>query len=122
MTFTDTELNTLQAMLLQSDPSRIGYSGPKKYNRDGEAANAAITYLRAQLAERDALGAVVTDKMVADLVRAINALRHAVLGETGFASAIRLVTGLAYPWPALDEADRISAAALAQMETTRNGR
>ena len=59
MTFTDAELDQLTEMLAQGDQSKIGYYGPKPYNRDGKAAIAAITYLRAQLSERDPIGAAI---------------------------------------------------------------
>lgn len=55
----------------------------------------------------------------AKLARAVEALRklhHAVCGETGFAACVRLVSGLAYPWPALDEADEMTRATLAEIE------
>lgn len=41
----------------------------------------------------------------ARLRAALEAMLHAVCGETGFASAVRLDSGLAYPWPALDDAE-----------------
>lgn len=43
--------------------------------------------------------------MAAEQSEALYALHHAVCGETGFANAVRVDSGLAYPWPALDEAD-----------------
>jgi hypothetical protein len=53
------------------------------------------------------------------LVKAVEALRklhQAVCGETGFAACVRLDSGLAYPWPALDEADEMTRATLAEIE------
>lgn len=50
---------------------------------------------------------------VVALREALAKLHHAVCGETGFASAVRQTSGLAYPWPALDEADELARAALA---------
>lgn len=44
-------------------------------------------------------------RQAADQSEALHALHHAVCGETGFASAVRVDNGLAYPWPALDDAD-----------------
>lgn len=46
---------------------------------------------------------------------ALGKLRHAVCGETGFAAAVRADSGLAYPWPALDDADELARNALAQV-------
>lgn len=43
---------------------------------------------------------------------ALNKLHHAVCGETGFAACVRLDSGKAYPWPALDDADETARAAL----------
>jgi hypothetical protein len=39
-----------------------------------------------------------------------------VCGETGFAVCVRLDSGLAYPWPALDEADEMTRTTLAEIE------
>lgn len=176
MTFTDAELDTLTAMLLQTDPSRIGYSGPRKYNRDGTAAAAAITYLRS----RDAIGAVVMRERAASevdylsqvfgrnqdgdfymgeeatlaagsafheaegfiralplpttaevlahalglpeikaMVEAAVLIEHSVLGETGFASAVRGDSGFSYPWPSLDVAEEKLRTALAALEAAK---
>jgi hypothetical protein len=55
----------------------------------------------------------------AKLAKAMEALRklhHTVCGETGFAACVRLDSGLAYPWPALDEADEMTRAVLAEIE------
>jgi len=49
-----------------------------------------------------------------DLLDALEALRHAVCGETGFAACVRKDSGRAYPWPALDEAEAIVEAAIAK--------
>lgn len=43
---------------------------------------------------------------------ALRKLHHAVCGETGFAACVRLDSGKAYPWPALDDADEATRAAL----------
>lgn len=40
---------------------------------------------------------------------ALRKMVDAVCGETGFANAVRLDSGKAYPWPALDIAERIAA-------------
>ena len=58
-------------------------------------------------AERDALR-----ERVARLEGALRKLHHAVCGETGFAACVRLESGKAYPWPALDDADEATRAAL----------
>jgi len=59
------------------------------------------------------------EALEAKLAKAVEALRklhHAVCGETGFAACVRLDSGLAYPWPALDEADEMTRATLAEIE------
>jgi hypothetical protein len=61
----------------------------------------------------------IIEALEAKLVKAVEALRklhHAVCGETGFAACVRLDSGLAYPWPALDEADEMTRATLAEIE------
>lgn len=60
-------------------------------------------------------------EQVARLVGALEALRHAVCGETGFASCVRADSGKAYPWPALDEAEALVNAALAEMQARDEG-
>lgn len=56
---------------------------------------------------------VLADLKAASLqLQAFAALHHAVCGETGFAQAVRTTSGIAYPWPALDEAEALSDAAL----------
>jgi hypothetical protein len=60
--------------------------------------------------------------LTAKLAKAVEALRklhHAVCGETGFAACVRLDSGLAYPWPALDEADEMTRATLAEIEEAK---
>jgi hypothetical protein len=54
-----------------------------------------------------------SDAKNAELVAALEGMLHAVCGETGFANAVRTVTGTAYPWPALDIAEEHARAALA---------
>lgn len=56
------------------------------------------------------------EELIKELVEALKELRRAVCGETGFANAVRLVSGTAYPWPALDAAEEIANAALAKAE------
>lgn len=53
---------------------------------------------------------------VEGLTGALSKLHHAVCGETGFAACVRLVSGKAYPWPALDDADETARAALSTTE------
>jgi len=69
-------------------------------------------------AERDRLAAAnaALEAQVARLVGALEALRHTVCGETGFASCVRAHSGKAYPWPALDEAEALVNAALAEVQ------
>lgn len=50
----------------------------------------------------------------AELLAALRDLRQAVCGETGFASAVREHSGLAYPWPALDIAEAKADAVLSR--------
>jgi hypothetical protein len=45
---------------------------------------------------------------------ALEGMLWAVCGPNGFAAAIRQTSGMAYPWPALDAAEREARAALAQ--------
>lgn len=69
--------------------------------RNDRAANARLIALAPDLAAE-----------VLQLREALQALHHAVCGETGFAEAVRLNSGLAYPWPALDISDEMARAAL----------
>lgn len=81
--------------------------------------NAARDQIRADLATQpDPL----SDPRVKSLVDALYKLHHAVCGETGFAACVRLDSGLAYPWPALDIADSEARAALAAFDTPTGGR
>ncbi len=83
---------------------------------------AAIEILTEQLeaARADAKEAeAYAEELEAKLAEAVEALRklhHAVCGETGFAACVRLDSGLAYPWPALDEADEMTRTTLAEIE------
>lgn len=54
------------------------------------------------------------------LEAALHKLHHAVCGETGFAACVRLDSGKAYPWPALDDADETARATLSA--TTEEGK
>lgn len=55
----------------------------------------------------------MTNDRITALEDALEKMLHAVCGETGFASCVRGDSGYAYPWPALDEAEEASRAALA---------
>ena len=79
-----------------------------------ETASTVID-LHQQLADAKAAQSLVME-MEAKLVEALEALRHAVCGETGFASCVRANSGKAYPWPALDEAEALANAALAEVQ------
>lgn len=59
---------------------------------------------------------IAAEDKLAKAVEALRKLHHAVCGETGFAACVRLDSGLAYPWPALDEADEMTRATLAEIE------
>ena len=48
----------------------------------------------------------------ASVVEALEAMLHAVCGETGFAACVRHDSGSAYPWPALDAAEEKARSAL----------
>ena len=51
---------------------------------------------------------------VSRLVEAARAMRSAICGPDGFAECVRRDSGLAYPWPALEIAESLMDAALAQ--------
>ena len=53
------------------------------------------------------------------LKEALRALLQAICGPTGFAEAVRLNSGLAYPWPALENAELQSRSALAAIKETK---
>ena len=46
------------------------------------------------------------------VAKALEAMLHAVCGETGFAACVRHDSGSAYPWPALDAAEEKARSAL----------
>lgn len=73
----------------------------------GEKAAAGGEELARLRTERDALKAEVER-----LREAANDLLGAVCGETGFAATVRMDSGKAYPWPALDLAEGKARAAL----------
>jgi len=47
------------------------------------------------------------------LVEALEKLRHAVCGETGFSNSVCMDSGKAYPWEAIELAEDQATAALA---------
>lgn len=49
---------------------------------------------------------------IEELEKALGMMLHAVCHETGFANAVRLDSGTAYPWPALDIAEEAARSAL----------
>ena len=55
-----------------------------------------------------------TPDAVSRLVEAARAMRSAICGPDGFAECVRRDSGLAYPWPALEIAESLMDAALAQ--------
>jgi hypothetical protein len=65
-------------------------------------------------AERDALAARVErlEARDAELTLALGAMVSAVCGHDGFAQCVRQDSGRAYPWPALDAAEKFARAAL----------
>jgi hypothetical protein len=56
------------------------------------------------------------EQHLAKAVETLRELHHAVCGKTGFAQAVRMESGKAYPWPALDKADDAVLAVLAELE------
>jgi len=65
---------------------------------------------------------VAAPVQVKALEETLEQLLHAVCGETGFANAVRIHTGTAYPWPALDIAEERARAALRALSgDTSNG-
>ena len=79
-----------------------------------QAIACAITQAGASLTAAQKAGPV--------LLEALKALHHAVCGETGFAAAVRADSGRAYPWHALDIADELTRAAIAQAQGPSNER
>ena len=57
----------------------------------------------------------LSDALLREAMEVLGKLHHAVCGETGFAHCVRLDSGLAYPWPALDDADETARATLAKL-------
>ena len=80
-----------------------------------EALTEQLEAARADAKEAEAYAEELEAKL-AEAVEALRKLHHAVCGETGFAACVRLDSGLAYPWPALDEADEMTRTTLAEIE------
>ena len=57
----------------------------------------------------------------ASVVEALEAMLHAVCGETGFAACVRHGSGSAYPWPALDAAEEKARSALRATPRAQEG-
>ena len=60
------------------------------------------------------------DANLREAVEVMWTLYHAACGPTGFAAAVRATSKVPYPWPALDEADDLARAFLADMEKPRD--
>lgn len=88
-----------------------------------EGSKTVTKALSEMRADRDRLAAAnaALEAKLARLVGALGAMRHAVCGETGFASCVRADSGKAYPWPALDEAEALVTAALAEVQARDEG-
>jgi DNA repair exonuclease SbcCD ATPase subunit len=80
-----------------------------------EALTEQLEAARADAKEAEAYAEELEAKL-AEAVEALRKLHHAVCGETGIAACVRLDSGLAYPWPALDEADEMTRTTLAEIE------
>ena len=63
----------------------------------------------------------LSDALLREAMEALGKLHHAVCGETGFAHCVRLDSGMAYPWPALDDADENARATLAKLRSHMGG-
>ena len=76
----------------------------------------STTYIRADVVRAD-----LSDALLREAMEVLGKLHHAVCGETGFAHCVRLDSGLAYPWPALDDADEPARATLAKLRAHLEG-
>ncbi len=63
----------------------------------------------------------LSDALLREAMEVLGKLHHAVCGETGFAHCVRLDSGMAYPWPALDDADENARATLAKLRSHMGG-
>jgi len=96
-------------------PERLRINGNVIDDIDGDftgkplCLSSGAEYIRADLHD-------ATKAQLAKAVEALRKLHHAVCGETGFAQCVRDDSNTAYPWPALDEADALARAVLAEIE------
>lgn len=74
------------------------------------AENARLEAENADLRSGEYLVRVIEERE--RLRNALGEMVRAVCGETGFANAVRFVSGKAYPWPALDIAEQTAINAL----------
>jgi hypothetical protein len=88
----------------------------KDYTAGNDCAVRFVTIDQVDMLAEFYLHNRATEAKLAKAVEALRKLHHAVCGETGFAACVRLDSGLAYPWPALDEADEMTRATLAEIE------
>jgi hypothetical protein len=104
------QIATEQAKLMAD----LALEGFEENARVREGMEAALTRFSQKLADTlDGLTPVPpVDEEVESLREALGKMLQAVCGETGFANAVRQVSGLAYPWPALDEAEAKARTAL----------
>jgi septal ring factor EnvC (AmiA/AmiB activator) len=102
----------IEALTEQLEAARADAKEAEAYAEELEAMN---KNQEAMIRQADRRGDALEAKL-AKSVEALRKLHHAVCGETGFAACVRLDSGLAYPWPALDEADEMTRATLAEIE------
>ena len=100
--------STIRALVAENERLRDEIENGVKYRAAVEAYRAAKD--RADAAEAK----------LCEAEEVMWTLYHAACGPTGFAAAIRATSGVPYPWPALDEADDLARAFLADMEKPRD--
>ena len=88
------------------------------FRSDGNCVGGASTLeLAKAAADADHIARITLllepDPRVAALVDAATAMYRAVCGPTGFVTAVRHNSGLAYPWPSFDDAEPALKSALA---------
>jgi hypothetical protein len=88
----------------------------KDYTAGNDCAVRFVTIDQVDMLAEFYLHNRATEAKLGKAMMALRKLHHAVCGETGFAACVRLDSGLAYPWPALDEADEMTRATLAEIE------
>jgi hypothetical protein len=69
-----------------------------------------------EMRDRYRIKLAAAEAKLREAVEVMWTLYHAACGPTGFAAAVRATSGVPYPWPALDEADDLARAFLADME------